>query len=97
MDDLNDYLKHFGDAAVYYEAAETPHNIKAIFNRTNFEDFTGKQNSNLYATVKVSDVPNIGKNKKFKRGTADYYIINWQIDEENEAIYKLELSRTVKQ
>jgi hypothetical protein len=96
IEDINVYLNYFGEPAVYYEAAGTSHNIKAVFERINFEDGSGKQNSNLYATVKAADVPNLAKNKKLTRGSVDYYIINWEPDEVNDGIYKLELSKITK-
>jgi hypothetical protein len=92
IDDLNDYLKHFGEAAVYHETASTSHNIKAVFERT--PNFDGDQTTyDIKVTVKAQDVPNIDLNKRFEIRSINYFIKNWEQDALNDDILIVELSR----
>lgn len=94
IEDVNTYFKHFGEAAVYYQTAETPVNIKAIFDLENFTDFSNRKNSNVYATVKAADVPGLKKNLVFTRTETGeiFKILGWLRDEKNKNLLQLELS-----
>jgi hypothetical protein len=91
-EDINVYLKHFGEAAVYYEAAGTSHNINAVFGRT--PNYDGDQTTyDIKVTVKAQDVPNIDLNKRFEIRSINYFIKNWEQDALNDDILIVELSR----